>query len=252
MHLYCVQGKERGQRFALQINQEKIIGRDPGSDGIQFLDIMASRQHIKICAHLDCITVTDLGSANGTRVNGQALHGSIDAYPGDIVTMGNTSLVIEDPLHSTSAADEVERISRHHRTSQRLKSQMPTQLLNTADDDSEALFPAANLNILTGLLSSLPLAVIIFNEDNKILVANNAMKNLCNIEISAGQTVHSFFEQLQKRLQNPSLLQTLLLSSQDDAIALATDDHQRLFAWSSMSTKLRAIYLLPESSLGKT
>ena len=247
MNLYCIQGKERGQRFTLSANQAITIGRDPGENGLQFLDIMASRQHLKISVQDNCLLVEDLDSANGTRVNGQELKGSIEAYPGDIVTMGNTSFVVEDPLHSTSVPDDVARITKQHRTSARLRSQRPTQMLNIISDEHAD----TNLGLLTQLLSTIPMAVIIFDSENRILVANNTMKEICNIEMSAGQSLQQFFDRFQQQLNNPSLLQTLILSSQDRPMTLETKDLGTLRAWSSVNSEMKAVYFLNESNLGK-
>lgn len=248
INLYCVQGKERGGRYPIKKDQEVIIGRDPGNDGLQFLDIMASRQHLKVALKNETLTITDLNSANGTRVNGQEIEDSIEAFPGDVLTMGNTSFVIEDPLHSTSGGDEVTRMSKQHRTSQRLKSHHPTQELNITDIDNAD----ANLGLLTQLLATIPLATIIFDADNRILVANNAMKVMCNVELSVGQSVQRFFEQLQSLLDEPSELQSLLLSSQEQGLLLQTKTQGKLYAWSNVNDHIKSVYFLSESSLGKT
>lgn len=247
MNLYCIQGKERGQRYPLHANQSIIIGRDPGENGLQFLDIMASRQHIKITVQDSHLSVQDLESANGTRINGQELNDALEVYPGDIITMGNTSFVVEDPLHSTSSPDDVARITKQHRTSARLRTQRPTQMMNIISDDHSD----TNLGLLTHLLASMPLAVIIFDSENRILVANNTMKDICNIEMGAGQSLQQFFDRFQQQLLNPSLLQTLILSSQDQAMALQTKDLGTLLAWSSVNSQIKAVYFLNESNLGK-
>ena len=247
MNLYCIQGKERGQRYPLQLHDAVIIGRDPGKEGLQFLDIMASRQHIKITVQDSHLSVEDLDSANGTRVNGQELTQTLEVYPGDIITMGNTSFVVEDPLHSTSSPDDVARITKQHRTSARLRTQRPTQMMNIISDDQSD----TNLGLLTHLLASMPLAVIIFDSENRILVANNTMKDICNIEMGAGQSLQQFFDRFQQQLINPSLLQTLILSSQEQAMALETKDLGTLLAWSSVNSQIKAVYFLNESNLGK-
>lgn len=53
-----------------------VIGREPGSGiGMQLLDPVASRRHfaVKFEAGLERFSIADLGSANGTRLNGRNL-----------------------------------------------------------------------------------------------------------------------------------------------------------------------------------
>lgn len=53
-----------------------VIGREPGAGtGMQLLDPAASRRHfsVKYDADLERFSIADLGSANGTRLNGRNL-----------------------------------------------------------------------------------------------------------------------------------------------------------------------------------
>jgi pSer/pThr/pTyr-binding forkhead associated (FHA) protein len=60
-------GPLSGQRW--QIDTELIIGRDPGCD-VVINDRQVSRYHARIERNLDGVQVEDLGSKNGTFVNG--------------------------------------------------------------------------------------------------------------------------------------------------------------------------------------
>lgn len=244
LHLYCVQGKERGQRFPMHPDSDTIIGRDPGADGLQFLDIMASRQHIHIQVCNGFIHVTDLDSANGTRVNGQDLKGSTDMYPGDIMTLGNTSLILEDPMHS-SQVDEVTRMSRQHRTSQRLKAQHQTQLLETHESTNDT----DEHEFLVAMLETMPLAAAIFDNDDHVLIANNLMKHLCNIEISAGHNAHTLFAHFAQQLHNPGIIRGLLEQSQSRPVLLQGNENHSYSAWSHISPQLKVLYILDQSVL---
>ncbi len=89
--LLVVQGS--GQRFPLD-RPSLVAGRQPGSD-IVLDDTQASRQHARFEVRGDQVTVTDLGSANGTRVNGAAIEGTRALREGDIVQIGNSQLRVE-------------------------------------------------------------------------------------------------------------------------------------------------------------
>lgn len=60
------------------------IGRAPEND-VVIGDAMASRHHARITLEKGKCTLTDLGSANGTFVNGERLDGSKRLVPGDVV-----------------------------------------------------------------------------------------------------------------------------------------------------------------------
>lgn len=71
-----------------------VIGRQPGN-AIQIEDSQASRQHARIEVRGDQLTVTDLGSANGTRVNGSAIGAPTPLHEGDIVQVGTSQFRVE-------------------------------------------------------------------------------------------------------------------------------------------------------------
>ncbi|MFN2224685.1 MAG: FHA domain-containing protein, partial [Anaerolineae bacterium] len=67
------------------------IGRGSGSDLI-IQDSQASRQHTEITRQGDRYFIRDLGSTNGTFVNGQRISGSQPLEPGDQVRIGETNM----------------------------------------------------------------------------------------------------------------------------------------------------------------
>ena len=68
--LRFISGKYQGGEFALEMNQELIIGRSSELEMVLIED-MVSRHHAKITTTNDEITIEDLGSTNGTFVNGE-------------------------------------------------------------------------------------------------------------------------------------------------------------------------------------
>jgi hypothetical protein len=68
-----------------------VVGRDPSCDVTEDGDPLLSRRHTEFTAGPDGVTVRDLGSRNGTFVNGVRIaEGSIRA--GDVVHIGNMRL----------------------------------------------------------------------------------------------------------------------------------------------------------------
>ena len=70
------------------------LGRDPSCD-ICFEDEQVSRQHARLVVEEDRIFIEDLGSRNGTFVNGQAVVRAW-ADPGDVIRLGNTELEVQE------------------------------------------------------------------------------------------------------------------------------------------------------------
>ena len=60
------------------------IGRSEDND-VVVLDPQVSRHHARIRLAGDVCSLEDLGSANGTRVNGEPVAGSVPLAPGDVI-----------------------------------------------------------------------------------------------------------------------------------------------------------------------
>ncbi|WP_250037419.1 FhaA domain-containing protein [Paractinoplanes maris] len=69
-----------------------VLGRDREA-GVRLRDPGVSRRHLIIEVHDDRITLTDLGSHNGTRVNGHPI-ATVDLRPGDTIEIGGTALTL--------------------------------------------------------------------------------------------------------------------------------------------------------------
>jgi hypothetical protein len=70
-----------------------LIGRAPGCDFI-LTDLTVSRFHAEIRRNETGWTVSDLGSMNGTRVNGWRLTGPMPVRPGDQIGFGNLTFIV--------------------------------------------------------------------------------------------------------------------------------------------------------------
>lgn len=70
------------------------VGRGP-ENTIDLVDLRVSRKHIELRRGEDGVSVKDLGSTNGTRVNGERLSGERRLAPGDVIDLGDTELRVE-------------------------------------------------------------------------------------------------------------------------------------------------------------
>ena len=85
-----------GQRGAFEISGRHVIGRDPGCDFTVSSDSI-SRRHARLELREGRLMVTDLGSANGTFVNGQRV-GERVLRIGDEIRFDMESFRVEGPV----------------------------------------------------------------------------------------------------------------------------------------------------------
>ncbi|MEU8674661.1 DUF1707 and FHA domain-containing protein [Streptomyces sp. NPDC048560] len=74
-----------------------LIGRDPGN-GLRLSHETVSRMHAELTVHGSRWVLRDLGSTNGTCVNGQRVTGSVPVRDGDQVSFGRMSFRLTAPL----------------------------------------------------------------------------------------------------------------------------------------------------------
>jgi len=85
--LEIVEGDDAGRQTPLEGSIE--IGRE-ASIGLPIDDEQASRRHTRVTAEGDHALVEDLGSTNGTYLNGQPVEGQRTLRPGDRLRVGLT------------------------------------------------------------------------------------------------------------------------------------------------------------------
>ncbi len=85
--LVMSQGPQPGQTFPLD-KDSLTLGRDPGND-IVINDPQVSRQHARITRQGGLMVIEDLGSTNGTFVNGMRLTGPHTLVSGDVIGLGD-------------------------------------------------------------------------------------------------------------------------------------------------------------------
>jgi pSer/pThr/pTyr-binding forkhead associated (FHA) protein len=85
--LEIVEGDDAGRQTPLEGSIE--IGRE-ASTGLPIDDEQASRRHTRVTAEGDHALVEDLGSTNGTYLNGQPIEGQRTLRPGDRLRVGLT------------------------------------------------------------------------------------------------------------------------------------------------------------------
>jgi adenylate cyclase len=82
-------GVDSGHTYLLRDEGALLVGRGPGSD-IPIVDPSVSRRHAELVCEGDRVRIRDLGSVNGTFVNGARVEAAT-AGPGDVVAFGRAS-----------------------------------------------------------------------------------------------------------------------------------------------------------------
>lgn len=80
------------ERESISLRGVQRIGRTPDND-IVVSDVLASRHHAQVSSRGAALVIEDLGSVNGTFVNGRRVS-SAQLTDGDVVTIGNSDFVV--------------------------------------------------------------------------------------------------------------------------------------------------------------
>ena len=91
--LVVVAGPDRGRTFALA-EGAVVLGRH-SDNAVALSDPRCSRRHCELTATSTGWQIIDLGSGNGTRVNGSTVESTI-LKPGDQIDIGETTLLLND------------------------------------------------------------------------------------------------------------------------------------------------------------
>lgn len=85
----------------IELGPHQGIGRHP-NNAIQLLDAIVSKEHIIIERQGHAMVLRDLGSMNGTYINGERIQGNRVLRHGDEIRMGNSTIQFDDgvtPFH---------------------------------------------------------------------------------------------------------------------------------------------------------
>jgi len=96
-------GQQKGKVLQIEGDKPILLGRDPKAS-LQILDKGVSREHAEIFRVGEMVFIRDLGSRNGTYVNGDQTKEEL-LREGDVVRIGSTQIIFE----STRAARDRDR-----------------------------------------------------------------------------------------------------------------------------------------------
>jgi len=88
-----IEGPSRGARRFLERDGEIVVGRSRSSD-LQLDDERVSGRHLRLLGRGEGVQVEDLGSGNGTRIDGQESQGAESVGLGHKISLGDSVLVL--------------------------------------------------------------------------------------------------------------------------------------------------------------
>src|SRR4051812_39242922 len=103
--------EQGGRRRAFTVRSDKaVLGRARGC-AVRIPSAQVSRQHCRLTVEDGLVQVKDLGSVNGTLLNGHKIRGKEYVRPGDNLTVGPVTFVVEyertpDALERLRGGDE--------------------------------------------------------------------------------------------------------------------------------------------------
>jgi pSer/pThr/pTyr-binding forkhead associated (FHA) protein len=91
--LLVVAGEARGSILVVE-SVPSVIGRSADAD-ITVADETVSRRHAEFRGGRNELEVEDLGSSNGTTLNGNDMVGAVTLHDGDLVGLGSATLLVK-------------------------------------------------------------------------------------------------------------------------------------------------------------
>jgi FHA domain len=92
--LIIQEGAGSGSRHPVE--GELILGREESSADLVISDPGVSRHHARVLPDNGALVVEDLGSSNGTHVNGRRISGPVEVADGDEVQLGDAVIGVEE------------------------------------------------------------------------------------------------------------------------------------------------------------
>lgn len=122
---------------------ETVIGRDVQCT-LRFNDPSVSRRHLRLVRRQEEIFVEDLGSSNGTLLNGRKLTGAVRVDNGDTIQLGSRSVVVR---FTDEPVDEITLV---------LKEPLPAQPANPLRSFQR---PSTNIRFASSTTQPMPVVM---------------------------------------------------------------------------------------------
>ncbi|MGQ0540699.1 MAG: FHA domain-containing protein [Blastocatellia bacterium] len=161
---------EKNEEVRKLVEGEKfIVGRHSASN-LSIPDSRLSREHAKIERFGDFFVISDLGSSNGTKLNGKDLSDPVAIKDGDILSLGGVEVTViaesdEPPLDAAEPSSDTPESNQN----------------TSAASASSAPAEAGNKNLRIGLLLTIPILgifILIFAGGLIYMLSGNSKRDV--------------------------------------------------------------------------
>lgn len=120
MSIYWLQVTEPGHPSRVVPIENRIeVGRD--CEGLLLDDPTVSRRHLWLDPGPDGLICVDMGSANGTLVDGQRIEQPVALRAGNVINLGETELVVHEGHQVTATVESEAIVDPHERASEGIR-----------------------------------------------------------------------------------------------------------------------------------
>jgi pSer/pThr/pTyr-binding forkhead associated (FHA) protein len=112
-----------------------IIGRE--CPGFNLTDVEVSRRHLRLIPGPASLSAVDLGSSNGTTLNGRPLTGTVSLSPGDRLKLGRSEIVVVSAPQPNKTRLNLQAVAR-----QKTHANAPLRAVATPQTESLPPVPA--------------------------------------------------------------------------------------------------------------
>lgn len=185
--LRFISGKYQGGEFPLLPDREIVVGRSSELDMVLVED-MVSRKHAKISTQGGQIVIMDLGSTNGTFVNGEKIK-KTRLKEGDRILIGTSILkvVTSDAKHPVSASEAKQHLEAVGKGAENKQSSMSGTLEEVPIRDLLQLFSTSKRTGILHIRSELGYGKVYLRNGNLFYASIDddhdlgPMKSFCRI-----------------------------------------------------------------------
>jgi pSer/pThr/pTyr-binding forkhead associated (FHA) protein len=125
---------DEGRKTVVPFVREEItIGRQEGNT-IRLTERNVSRRHARLLRQNGHVVVEDLGSSNGTRINGERISGQSAIKDGDLIQIGDYDLALQSEAAAAAAAARAKQAPAKEEPSDPDGSEPETELENPVDE----------------------------------------------------------------------------------------------------------------------
>jgi pSer/pThr/pTyr-binding forkhead associated (FHA) protein len=98
---------DEGEKSIVPFSSDEItIGRQQQGNAVCLSQRNVSRRHARLVLVNGGVTLEDLGSSNGTRVNGERIEGRRKIRMGDLIQIGNYDLAIQESVEAPEQSSD--------------------------------------------------------------------------------------------------------------------------------------------------